>query len=242
WCWTSCSATSGSTGSTESARRRTSSASSRNAWMSFGSSTSLARNASSRGRSALRAADVACRVPGRRTGRRRVSSDFSRARSAMASTISAPRQPLMCWARRAAPARAGRPARPAAGDPAACSPTTVVGSPQPLPYALAMASVSPPTDQPGSPDVVRRLRGGTDVLTSAALKRLDAELPGYRELPAEDRSWIGLVAQSGISAFITWYEGATEATYNAAEIFRAAPPELTRSISLQHTLQLERVS
>ncbi|MEE6272612.1 PucR family transcriptional regulator [Georgenia wangjunii] len=93
----------------------------------------------------------------------------------------------------------------------------------------------------GSSDVVRRLRGGTDLLTSAALKRLDSDVPWYRALAAEDRSWIGLVAQSGISAFIAWYEQPSPATYNAADIFRAAPPELTRSISLQHTLQLVRL-
>ncbi|MEE6282357.1 PucR family transcriptional regulator [Georgenia sunbinii] len=103
----------------------------------------------------------------------------------------------------------------------------------------APAAMPPPTQ--GSSDVLRRLRGGTDLLTSAALKRLDAEIRWYRELAAEDRSWIGLVAQSGIAAFIAWYEQPSAATYNAAEIFRAAPPELTRSISLQHTLQLVRL-
>jgi len=104
-----------------------------------------------------------------------------------------------------------------------------------------MSPARTPADRQDSSDVVRRLRGGTDLLTSAALKRLDAEIPWYRELAAEDRSWIGLVAQSGIAAFIAWYESSAEATYNAAEIFRAAPPELTRSISLQHTLQLVRL-
>lgn len=99
----------------------------------------------------------------------------------------------------------------------------------------------PASRDAASSDVVRRLRGGTDLLTSAAMRRLDADVPWYRELPAEDRSWIGLVAQSGIAAFIAWYEEPAEATYNAAEIFRAAPPELTRSISLQHTLQLVRI-
>ncbi|QOR69206.1 helix-turn-helix domain-containing protein [Ruania alkalisoli] len=92
-----------------------------------------------------------------------------------------------------------------------------------------------------TPEMVRRLRGGTDLLTAAAMRRLDAELPWYRALPAEDRSWIGLVAQSGIASFITWYENPGRGSYNAAEIFRAAPPELTRSISLQHTLQLVRI-
>src|SRR5699024_414648 len=41
--------------------------------------------------------------------------------------------------------------------------------------------------------------------------------------------------------FIAWYENPQSGSYNAAEIFRAAPPELARSISLQHTLQLVRI-
>lgn len=94
---------------------------------------------------------------------------------------------------------------------------------------------------PASQELVRRLRGGTDLLTSAALKRLDDDLPWYRALPAEDRSWIGLVVQSGIKNFIAWYESEGQTPYNAAEIFRAAPPELTRSIPLQHTLHLVRI-
>ncbi|HLS25751.1 MAG TPA: helix-turn-helix domain-containing protein [Beutenbergiaceae bacterium] len=93
----------------------------------------------------------------------------------------------------------------------------------------------------GSAQTVRRLRTGSDLLTSAALRRLDADLAWYRALPAEDRSWIGLVAQAGIANFISWYEKPDSGSFNAAEIFRAAPPELTRSISLQHTLQLVRI-
>ncbi|WP_241681129.1 PucR family transcriptional regulator [Pseudactinotalea terrae] len=89
--------------------------------------------------------------------------------------------------------------------------------------------------------MVKRLRSGTSQLTSAALARLDSELAWYRALQAEDRSWIGLVAQAGIASFIAWYENPERGTSNAAEIFRAAPPELTRSISLQHTLQLVRI-
>lgn len=90
------------------------------------------------------------------------------------------------------------------------------------------------------PETVRRLRHGTDLLTSATLRRLDAELEWYRSLPAEDRSWIGLMAQSGIASFIRWYEQPSQGAPNAADIFRTAPSELTRSISLQHTVQLIR--
>lgn len=90
-------------------------------------------------------------------------------------------------------------------------------------------------------DTIRRLRQRTDLLTGAAMRRLDTESAWYRALPAEDRSWIGLVAASGITAFIDWYENPAPTTYNAAEIFRAAPPELIRSISLQHALALVRL-
>ena len=98
---------------------------------------------------------------------------------------------------------------------------------------------------PGHPEptteMVQRLKAGTDLLTAAALRRLDQELPWYGSLAAEDRSWIGLVAQSGIAAFISWYERPSATAFNAAEIFRGAPTELTRSISLQNTLQLVRI-
>ena len=98
-----------------------------------------------------------------------------------------------------------------------------------------------PAHRSPTPEMVQRLRQGTDLLTTAALRRLDQELPWYGGLAAEDRSWIGLVAQSGIAAFISWYERPSATAFNAAEIFRGAPPELTRSISLQNTLQLVRI-
>lgn len=90
-------------------------------------------------------------------------------------------------------------------------------------------------------ETIRRLRQRTDQLTAAAMRRLDAEAAWFRILSAEDRSWIGLVAASGIASFIDWYEDPKPTTYNAAEIFRAAPPELIRSISLQHALALVRL-
>lgn len=87
----------------------------------------------------------------------------------------------------------------------------------------------------------RRVRDSGGMLAAAALKRLDSELEWYRRLPAEDRSWVGLVAQAGINAFIDWYADPGSPTHSVSEIFAAAPPELTRSISLQQTVQLVRI-
>jgi hypothetical protein len=90
------------------------------------------------------------------------------------------------------------------------------------------------------PETLRRLRAGTGILSTAAIKSLDSEYPWFRELPARERSWVGTVAQAGISAFVAWYASPTLAGRGAAEVFAAAPPELTRSISLQHTLSIVR--
>ena len=92
-----------------------------------------------------------------------------------------------------------------------------------------------------SPTSLQRVRDGSGLLTAAALRRLDESLPWYRELPAEDRSWVGLVAQSGITAFVTWYADPSVSPHAVSDIFAAAPTDLTRSISLQHTLQLVRI-
>ena len=93
----------------------------------------------------------------------------------------------------------------------------------------------------GNSDNLQRLRDGSGLLAAAALRRLDEDLPWYRALPADDRSYVGLVAQSGITAFVTWYANPASPPHGVSEIFAAAPSELTRSISLQHTLQLVRI-
>jgi DNA-binding PucR family transcriptional regulator len=78
-------------------------------------------------------------------------------------------------------------------------------------------------------------------LNSETLKKLEATLPWYREMPAARRASVGLVAQSGISSFLAWYDNPKSQPWVAADVFEVAPRELLRSISLQQTLQLIRV-
>ncbi|HEY8718542.1 helix-turn-helix domain-containing protein [Pengzhenrongella sp.] len=108
------------------------------------------------------------------------------------------------------------------------------------PFSTTSAA-STASGTPTGPDTLRRLRDGSGLLSAAAMRRLDEDLSWYRTLPAEHRSWVGLVAQAGIDAFVTWYATPTGTPHGVSEIFAGAPPELTRSISLQHTLQLVRV-
>lgn len=78
-------------------------------------------------------------------------------------------------------------------------------------------------------------------LATTTLARLDETLPWYREMPAARRSAVGLVAQAGISSFLSWYQDPASQPWVAADVFSTAPRELLRSISLQETLQLIRV-
>ena len=60
-------------------------------------------------------------------------------------------------------------------------------------------------------------------------------------MPASRRSSVGLVAQAGITSFVSWYKDPKSQPWVAADVFGVAPRELLRSISLQETLQLIRV-
>lgn len=86
------------------------------------------------------------------------------------------------------------------------------------------------------------LRTLTGELSTATLKRLDETLSWYRDMPPSRRSAVGLVAQNGITAFISWFDDPKSIPWIAADVFGAAPRELLRSVSLQQTLQLIRVT
>ncbi|HEX2314710.1 MAG TPA: helix-turn-helix domain-containing protein [Thermomonospora sp.] len=75
-----------------------------------------------------------------------------------------------------------------------------------------------------------------------ALASMEQRLPWFRRMPPDQRSWIGLVAQAGIAAFVEWFKSA-ESTRPAiaGEVFGTAPRELLRSIKLKHTIDMVRV-
>ncbi|MEO9151944.1 MAG: helix-turn-helix domain-containing protein [Lapillicoccus sp.] len=93
-----------------------------------------------------------------------------------------------------------------------------------------------------------RLERSAGTLSTSALKRMEADHGWYRRLSAEDRSWVGLVVHAAVASFVTWLVteadragGATDSVEPiTADVFATAPRELTRSISLHHTLQLVR--
>lgn len=86
------------------------------------------------------------------------------------------------------------------------------------------------------------LRTISGELSTATLKRLEDTLPWYGDMPPGRRSAVGLVAQAGITSFISWFDDPTSTPWIAADVFGAAPRELLRSVSLTQTLQLIRIT
>ncbi|MDQ1496211.1 MAG: hypothetical protein QOG69_2694, partial [Actinomycetota bacterium] len=71
---------------------------------------------------------------------------------------------------------------------------------------------------------------------------MDETLPWYRAMPAEQRSWVGLVAQAGIAAFVEWFRHPEKRRAITGEIFGTAPRELARTVSLQQTVEMVRIT
>jgi DNA-binding PucR family transcriptional regulator len=78
-------------------------------------------------------------------------------------------------------------------------------------------------------------------LGTAAIAAMDERLPWFRKMSAENRSWLGLVAQAGIAAFADWIRHPERTRPAATEVFGTAPRELARAVSLQHAVEMVRV-
>ena len=89
---------------------------------------------------------------------------------------------------------------------------------------------------------VRRLERSTGTLATAASARMESEHPWYAAMSADDRSWVNLVAQAGIAAFVQWFRDPEGAQAITADVFGTAPLELVRAVSLQQTVDLVRTT
>jgi sugar diacid utilization regulator len=79
------------------------------------------------------------------------------------------------------------------------------------------------------------------------MARMEQDLPWFRDLSAQDRSWVGLIVQAGIRGFVDWYRQAGDqpapgSNDMVASVFGAAPRALAGVINLQQTVGLVRLS
>jgi DNA-binding PucR family transcriptional regulator len=90
-------------------------------------------------------------------------------------------------------------------------------------------------------ETVRRIERSMGTLGTAAIAAMDERLPWFRKMTAENRSWLGLVAQAGIASFVDWIKHPERMRPAATEVFGTAPRELARAVSLQHAVEMVRV-
>ena len=91
-------------------------------------------------------------------------------------------------------------------------------------------------------ETVQRLERAMGSLGTAAMASMDQRLSWFRSMSAENRSWIGLVAQAGIAAFVDWIKHPRRRPSVAVEVFGTAPRELARAVTLQQAVEMVRVT
>jgi hypothetical protein len=89
---------------------------------------------------------------------------------------------------------------------------------------------------------LRRLERASGALATQAVARMDEELPWFRAMPADQRSWVMLVAQAGIASLVEWCRDPGNPPRLTGEVFGAAPRELVRAVPLKQTVDLIKVT
>ena len=73
-----------------------------------------------------------------------------------------------------------------------------------------------------SRSTVRAIRDEAGALGAASVARLSATHEWFRALPADQSSWVALVAHSGIGGFTAWLDSADEGLDVTADVFGTA--------------------
>jgi hypothetical protein len=87
---------------------------------------------------------------------------------------------------------------------------------------------------------IRRIEQATGRLATQSVARMDEALPWFRDLPPAQRSWVTLVAQSGLHSFVEWLRSPDDVLRLTGEVFASAPRALARTVTLQQTVELVR--
>src|SRR3954463_16115590 len=96
--------------------------------------------------------------------------------------------------------------------------------------------------EPPLADSIRTNERAAGALATASVARMDEVLPWFREVPADQRSWVMLVAQAGVRSLVEWLRMRGSDQELSDEIFDAAPRALARTINLLQTVQLIKVT
>lgn len=115
---------------------------------------------------------------------------------------------------------------------------------------IPTASLSGVSAQPSRNESSAILRRNLGRLSKAAMARMESDMPWFRELSAQERSWVGMVVQNGIRAFAEWFDAHGPDTtlmedaesVLASDIFGSAPRAFAGVVSLEQTVELSRLT
>ncbi len=99
-----------------------------------------------------------------------------------------------------------------------------------------------PQPPPNTPATLRAVERAAGALATRSVARMDEQLGWFRALPADQRSWVTLVAQAGIAGYVGWVENPSSDVRIAEQVFGTAPRDLIRAVSLRRTVELVRVA
>jgi len=152
----------------------------------------------------------------------------------------------------------GDPAEPGAATPVrSAEPSDPAESPDltqnvarfkgPTPASMLRAASSSlgaaRTAAPGvSPETLNKVERAGGSLATRSVALMDERLPWFRSLPAEQRSWVTLVAQAGISGYVIWARAPGTEYRITGQVFGTAPRDLVRAVSLRRTVELVRIA
>ncbi|SNS10322.1 PucR C-terminal helix-turn-helix domain-containing protein [Geodermatophilus saharensis] len=97
-------------------------------------------------------------------------------------------------------------------------------------------------DRPPSAETLRRLERASGAIATRAVARMDDDLPWFRTMPADQRSWVMLVAQAGIASLVEWCRNPGRPPRLTGEVFGAAPRDLVRAVPLKQTVDLVKLT
>ena len=91
-------------------------------------------------------------------------------------------------------------------------------------------------------ETIDRLEAAVGSLGTASMLSMDRQLSWFRDMSAENRSWLGLVAQAAIAGFLDWlkHPERTKPPAVGGEVFGTAPRELARAVTLQQAVEMVR--
>lgn len=89
--------------------------------------------------------------------------------------------------------------------------------------------------------MAKRLSGLADTMAHAATAEMEERHPWFTALDADNRSWVAVIARTGIDGFVTWF-GDPDSSAQGLDIFGHAPRALARHITLHQTVELVRTT